>query len=170
MMQHSSPETLVDYCNGELDPIADAAVYAHLAECSTCREEYEIERSIREALFESGQRSERELPASLVDSIWAATRPAKVRPLTALGAFLRPKLFIPALGGVFSIALGMVLFTGVLPTADHAQAAHPQVDAAAFLDRHSDASMAMPLSDHVNTPMFEAAADTGDASTESSGT
>ena len=158
MMPHSSPETLVDYLNGELDPEADAAVYAHLAECSCCREEYEIERSIREALFESGERSERELPESLVAAIWASAHPAKPNPLALL---LRPKLLVPALGGLLSVGLGLALFTGYVPNRGYDVTNRPQIEAATFLDHHSDASMEMPLADRGRAPTFESAAESG---------
>lgn len=162
-MQHYSPETLVDYINGELEPEADAAVYMHVAECSQCHDEYEAERSIREALLAFGRQSEREMPESLVAAIWSAAHPPKPSPFAALGALLKPRLLVPALGGVFSIALGMVLFTGNLSSPSSVPAAnHAQIEAATFLDRHSDASMAMPFADHVNAPTFESAADTSD--------
>jgi anti-sigma factor RsiW len=158
-MPHSSSETLVDYLNGELLPEADAAVYAHVAECSRCREEYEIERSIREALFESGRRSERELPESLVAAIWATAHPAQPSPLALL---LRSKLLVPALGGLLSVGLGLALFTGYLPSHGFKAMNRPQIEAATFLDHHSDASMEMPLADRGRAPTFESAAESGE--------
>jgi anti-sigma factor RsiW len=164
MMPHSSPETLIDYLNGELDPEADAAVYTHVAECSRCREEYEIERSIREALFETGQRSERELPESLVAAIWATTHPAKPSPLTLL---LRPKLLVPALGGLLSVGIGLALFTSSVPNHGFETRSRPQIEAATLFDRHSDASLEMPLADRGRAPTFESAAESGGESEES---
>lgn len=161
MMQHYTTDILVDYVNGELAAEADALVYMHLVDCSVCRENYEEEKALREALVAFGQRSEREIPQSLIDSIHAAVKPQTVHPLAALGALLRPRIALPALGGVFSLVLGIAFFTSHQGTATTVDA-HVPIEVSAFLDRHSDANVVMPFSDHVNAPTFESAADPGD--------
>ena len=78
---HPTPEQLVDYLHGELPPPQDAAVHAHLAECSPCARAYEAESVAHANVLRAHARTqERELPYRVVAAIRDARRTTRQRP------------------------------------------------------------------------------------------
>ncbi len=155
MTPHCSPEQLVDYVNGELAAAADAEVYLHMADCSFCHDAYSSELSLRESLHNFGKATERELPASLADAIRQAATPQRRVSMLNWQSFWRPRIALPALGGVASLALGVLLLS---PHSSGVSTSIAQISAAAFLDRHTEAMVTMPLAEHLSAPTFESAA------------
>jgi predicted anti-sigma-YlaC factor YlaD len=138
-MQHLNNETLVDYMHGALTPQEDAAVYAHLEACETCRKEFEAEAALTEALRSYATREERELPPTLKAEIWSRIRSAQPSPWTRLRQWLRPAVAVPAAAAIALAAYFGVSYLGP-------QGA-PSIEAAYYLQDHAALNSTVPFSD-----------------------
>ena len=80
-MPHADPRScaevlalLADHLDGELDPLAEAGVEAHLAGCVTCSAERRAEQQVLSALRRRVQ--EVRIPAAVRERLWASLRRA----------------------------------------------------------------------------------------------
>src|ERR1700719_4446747 len=109
MKQHPDINQLIDYIHRELAPEEDAAILLHIESCDECRTRYESETRLSEALRLYGLKTERDLPAGVVDRIWdgvyAAQQPAWTERLRAL---LRPAIAVPV-----GVAAALAIYFGV---------------------------------------------------------
>lgn len=139
---HPTPEELMDYVHHELDERRDAAVHAHVAECSDCREAYEAEVRLGDMLRAHARSEERDMPYGLAERIFAAAAADHERPLPwwqRLELVLRPAIAIPAAG---------VLVLGVFfaYSATHRGAARATaIDAAYYLEDHAALAASVPF-------------------------
>jgi len=140
MMQHLTNNELIDYLHNALPAQADAAVYAHLEQCASCREEYDAEAALTEFLRGYAAREEREMPATLKAEIWSRIRGAQPTALQRLAALWRPAMGVPvaaaiALAAYFSMGHG----TGA-----------PAIDAAYYLQDHAALTSTVPFNERTN--------------------
>ena len=141
---HPTIEQLVDYLHGELTPTDDAAIHAHLAECSSCAELRAEEARLTEILRAHAGAEERELPPSVVAGVRVAIaqRPAW-QPLRAV---LRPAFLLP-----IAAAFALLLYAGASFWNTNAHAT--KIDAAYYLDSHAAMAANAPFSDDAPLPM-----------------
>ncbi len=142
---HPTPEQLVDYLHGELPSPQDAAVHAHLAECSPCAQAYEAETSLRELLRAHSRSEERELPYRVALAIRDAVANATAPPAwERIRAVLRPVVLIPA-----AAALAVALYFGM--SGHHAGGATP-INAAYYVNDHAALTATTPFSEDAPLP------------------
>jgi len=104
---HPSIEELVDYMHGELTPERDAAVHAHLVDCSSCSQIRDSEASLTDLLRAHANAEERDLPPSVIAGIRnAVARP--MRPAWSLQLLLRPAVAIGA-----AAAIAAIVYVGI---------------------------------------------------------
>jgi anti-sigma factor RsiW len=145
---HYTPEQLVDYLHGEVSPALDAAIFAHLAACTACREERDTELAIVSALRAEPAFAERELPAMIRARVWEAVRKETPTPAARLLAAFRPAYALPVAAAVLIAAyFGVPAATS---TRLAQQAPPPGWSASALLDEHA-AEVQNPLSDHAGS-------------------
>lgn len=143
--QHASLDQLVDYIHGELAPADDAAVHAHLSECSECARAYDRELSLTARLREVAHAQERELPDSCVRAIHAAVE-APARPsLWNMPQLLRPLVAIPA-----AAIVAAVLYFGLAHRG--AVSGEHRIDALSYVHHHTAVTAAAPFSDDTPIP------------------
>jgi len=145
MNDHLSTDLLLDYLHGELAPEDDALAHAHLAACTACRREYDLESSLSEALRAAAKADEREMPSAIAAEIWQRVRDAKPGPLERVSAWFRPALALP-------VAAALVL-GGWYATASHT-GSRPTVDVNYYLQTHASQS-GSPLSLQAGPPALE---------------
>lgn len=143
MTNHLSTDFLVDYAKGELSPDQDALAHAHIATCTTCRDEYDAEVSLGEILRSAARAEERELPAFLKAAVWGEIRAAQPGPFARLSALFRPAFAIPA--GALVVALAFFASPLAHP------GTHPTISASYYLQSHAIQSAQSPLSEHAST-------------------
>ena len=142
---HPTPEQLVEYLHGELTPPHDAAVHAHLAECSACAQAYEAEASLTELLRAHARSEERELPYRVVAGIRDAAAGATAPPIwERIRSALRPVVLIPA-----AAALAIALYFGM--SERHSGGATP-INAAYYVDSHAALTATTPFSEDAPIP------------------
>lgn len=139
MNQHLSTDILTDYVHGELAPAEDALVHAHLATCRDCRVEYDLERTLVDALRSAARRDEVEMPSLVRAHVWERIREARPSPFGALTALFRPVVAVPlaailVVGGFFASPLA------------RPGAAPPTVDATYYLHAHAAQARFSPFS------------------------
>ena len=147
MNEHLSTDLLMDFVHGELSPTKDAMAHAHLARCGACREAYELETTLSEALRAAAKAEEREMPSLVSAAVWARIRSAEPGPLAKLAAWLRPAYALPVaaallIGGFF-----------VSPLAH--PAVHHTIDASYYLEAHAAQTSATPLSEPSTATVLE---------------
>lgn len=137
---HPSGEELIDYAHAALSEGDDARLHAHLATCSSCTEALEAETRLGELLREHARLQERELPRSLVESIYAAARKDGHAPpwWTRLAGALRPAVMLPA-----AAAIAIAIFLGFVSTRGTARAT--PIDAAYYLEDHAELATTVPF-------------------------
>jgi len=142
MTEHLNNQTLIDYMHAGLAPEEDAHVYAHLEACTDCRSEYDSELAMTDMLRTFALADQRELPSSVKAEIWERIRSARPSPLSALAAWFRPAVAIPAAA---VLAVGLYFGTTYLSPRGPAS-----IDAAYYLEDHAALNSTVPFSDHVN--------------------
>jgi anti-sigma factor RsiW len=95
MNDHLSNDLLVDFVHGELPPELDAAAHVHLAGCAACREDFELEATLTEALRAAAKAEEREMPSLVNAAVWDRIRSAQPGPMARFAAWLRPAYALP---------------------------------------------------------------------------
>ena len=136
--QHPSTERIIDYIHGELLPAEDSALFAHFAECSDCRAEYETELQLTAALQSAAAAETLELPSVVKAEVWSRVRASETG---GWRAFLRPLIAVPV-----AAAIAFAVLFGVQNNAP--KAAHPVVGAQAYFDVHNAATrQENPLTD-----------------------
>jgi anti-sigma factor RsiW len=137
---HPSIEQLVEYLHGELPAADDAAVHAHLAQCSACDERRAEELALVETLRAHARAVEREMPAGLAARIRAATAVPQPTPWQRLRDGLRPVWMIPA-----AAAAAVAIYAGF--SLHHATLTPTVIDAAAYVDQHAALATVAPFTD-----------------------
>jgi hypothetical protein len=145
MTPHLQSQTLTDYVHGALSPARDALAYAHVRECSECRAELELERSLSDLLRTGAAREELEFPSLIKAAVWQTIRDAKPTPLSRLSAFLRPAIAVP----VASVLVLVAVLAGPLT---HGSSSLPTIDATFYLDEHAAQQAPNPLADRSTIP------------------
>lgn len=143
MNQHIATDTLTDYVRGELPSAEDALVHAHLASCTQCRAEYDVEIAIGETLRRLAAAEEVEMPSMVSARVWEQIRAARPSPFTWVGAFFRPVVAVPlaaalAVGAFFASPLG------------HPATSAPTIDAMYYLQAHAAQTRRSPFSSNVS--------------------
>ena len=139
MMQHLTSETLIDYMHGALSPQEDAAAFAHLETCETCRKEYDAEAALTEMLRAHAVREEREMPAMLKAEIWSRIRDEQPSPWSRLAGWFRPAVAIPA-----AAAIALAAYFGTAYLGPHGA---PSIAASYYLRDHAALNGTMPFND-----------------------
>jgi anti-sigma factor RsiW len=145
---HLTPDLLVDYIHHELAPEDDALVYAHLAECSGCRHEYQAEVALSEVLRRAARAEEVEMPTAILARVRQRVRSTQPAPLDRFRAFLRPAA---VLAGAAVLAAGAFFASPYNHPAPHAT-----VDARYYFEAHAAQQADNPFSEHGSaTPAIE---------------
>lgn len=141
-MQHLTNEQLIDFLHNGLSPEEDAAVHAHLSDCSLCSGAHAAEVQLSEMLRNQARLEERELPPMLKASIWKQIREAEPAPAQRLLAWLRPAYAIP-------VAAVLLVAAFVAPAYMHGSRDQaPTIDAAYYLQDHAAMNSSVPFADH----------------------
>ena len=145
MNTHPNQELLIDYLHGELAPGEDAALLLHLDSCAACRASYHDEIELSESLQAYARASERELPAGVRNSIWAAIEAGESAPSWSqrVVAWLNPAVAVPV-----AAALVLAAFIGYGSSAHRATT----IDATYYLDDHAAVTSAVPFSEGNTVP------------------
>jgi anti-sigma factor RsiW len=142
---HPTPEQLVDYLYGELPTPQDAAVHAHLSECSPCSHAYEAEAALTELLRAQARSEEREIPYRVIAGVRDATANlSAASPWARIRAALRPMVLVPIAAAV---AIALYLGFGVR----HSASVTP-IDAAYYVDSHAALTSTAPFSEDAPIP------------------
>lgn len=137
--QHPSTDKLIDYIHRELSPEDDAAILLHVESCDACRERYEAEARLSEALRLHARETERELPQGVVASIWAAVDAAPAPTFAErLRALLRPAVALPV-----AAAAAIAIYFGA-SAAQHS-GTMTTIDAAYYIDDHAALTSTTPF-------------------------
>jgi predicted anti-sigma-YlaC factor YlaD len=137
-MNHVTQDVLIDYLHGELPPGEDAMVLLHLESCTQCRQEYDVQASLTEAMRAYAHATETELPDDLRRSIWSAIDDAEA-------ASFRSRLrrwLTPAAG----LAAAAAAAYAILVTSG-AQHGSPAIDAIYYLDDHAALTSTVPFNE-----------------------
>ncbi len=148
MTQHLSPDVLIDYIHGELTPEADAGVHEHLAQCAPCRDEYEAEAAVGEALRAAARAHELAFPSLVAAHVWEEVRKPRPAPFAGLAMLLRPVVAVPlalaiAFGAYYALPLG------------HSAAPGRTIDATYYLEQHAGQEASDPLSERGSLQVIE---------------
>lgn len=148
MTQHLPSDVLIDYIHGELTPEADAGVHEHLAKCAACRDEYDAEAAVGEALRAAARARELEFPSIVAARVWEAVRKPRPGPLAGLAMLLRPVVAVPlalalAFGAYFALPLGRSAAPG------------RTIDATYYLEQHAGQLASDPLSERGSLQVME---------------
>ncbi|HMD02093.1 MAG TPA: zf-HC2 domain-containing protein, partial [Candidatus Baltobacteraceae bacterium] len=99
MSGHLTNDSLIDFIHGELAPEDDAYVHGHLVACDACRQNYDAEVWLSDALRTAASAEEREFPSLVAAHVWEKVRTLQAGPLERIAAFLspiaRPALAVP---------------------------------------------------------------------------
>jgi len=146
MTSHPSQEQFIDYLHGELASGEDAALLLHLEGCASCRESYQDEARLSEALRGYARVSERELPPGVRASIWSAIESSQREPswTQRLAGWLRPAVAIPV-----AAALVIAAFAGYGSTLHRGGTT---IDAGYYLDDHAALTSAVPFNEGTIVP------------------
>jgi len=143
---HPSVEELVDYMHCELTPERDAAVHAHLGDCSSCSQMRDSEASLTELLRAHANAEERDLPPSVI----AGIRSAVARPMrpawSPLHLLLRPAVAVGA-----AAAVAAIVYFG--NPAWHAGPPLTRIEAAYYFDNHTALNATTPFSHEPAMPV-----------------
>ncbi len=141
MNEHLNHDDFIDYLHGECAPGRDAAILAHLNGCEACTAAYDEEARLGELLRTHAKRTERELPYGMSASIWERIEREQIaRPgwASALKAFLRPAIAVPA-------AAGLVVAAYFGLTALQHGPVRPSIEAAFYLNDHAALTRTVPF-------------------------
>jgi len=145
---HLSTDLLVDFLHGELPPEDDALAHAHLQFCAACRQEYDLQVALSDALRSAAAAEECEMPSLVKAVVWERIRNAQPSRWQRLAGWLRPAVAVPVaavivIGGYFASPLA------------RPSASAPTVDAAYYFAAHAQSSATAPLSEHATAPALE---------------
>jgi anti-sigma factor RsiW len=144
---HPSIEQIVDYLHGELGPVEDAAIHAHLEACPDCEERRAQEVAITEALRAYAHATERETPPALIAGIQQRiVRSSSPSIGERLAAAFRPIVLFPA-----AAVAAAILYVGVDVWRDRT-ANTTTIDAASYVENHNAMAAIAPFGD--DTPML----------------
>jgi anti-sigma factor RsiW len=146
MNDHLSNDRLVDFVHGELSPADDALAHAHLAVCALCRENYELEALLSEALRSAAKAEEVDMPSLVAAAVWQRVRAATPGPLARLAGWLRPAVAVPLAAAV--LLAGFI----VSPLAHRAG---PTIDATYYFAAHAAQTGGTPLSERPSGLVLE---------------
>jgi anti-sigma factor RsiW len=146
MNDHLSPDLLVDYLHAELRPEDDALAYAHLQTCAACRDGYQIEVALGEALRASAASEAVEMPSLVAAAVWQQIRAARPGPVALLIGYLRPAIALP---------VAAALLLGGWFASPYARPASPTIDASYYFAAHAAQSATTPLSERNSAPALE---------------
>jgi|HubBroStandDraft_6_1064221.scaffolds.fasta_scaffold304240_2 predicted anti-sigma-YlaC factor YlaD len=141
MMDHLTNALLIDYLRRELPPEDDALVHAHLESCAACRNEYEIEVSLAEALRSAAAREELEFPSMIAAKVWEEIRTARPSPWARFTSFLQPAMAVPVAA---LLVLGIYFGSPFLTRHDDG----PRIAATYYLEEHAAQQAENPLAEH----------------------
>ncbi len=142
---HPTPEQLVEYLHGELPPPQDAAVHAHLAQCSGCGQAYEAEAALTELLRTHARSEERELPYRVVAAVRDAAAGATAPPAwERIRSALRPVVLVPA-----AAALAVALYFGM---SGRHSGGSTSINAAYYVTNHAALTATTPFSEDAPVP------------------
>lgn len=146
MQSHPTHELLIDYLHGELAPSEDAALALHLGSCAPCRERYDEEARLSEALRSYASADEREMPAGIRAAVFdAVERPEQPARGIGLMRWTRPALALPV-----AAALVFAAFIGFRSA--HHGSPTTMIDAAYYLDDHAALTGAVPFNEGNTEP------------------
>lgn len=148
MTQHLAPEVLIDYVHGELTPEADAGVHAHLDACPVCRDAYDAEAALGEALRASARAEELDFPSIVAARVWERVRNSRPGPFAGLATLLRPVVAVP-------LALAVAFGAYYLSPLGHPAAPGRTIHATYYLEQHAGQEAADPLSERGNLQVTE---------------
>jgi predicted anti-sigma-YlaC factor YlaD len=144
---HPAIEELVDYLHGALPAARDAAVHAHIGGCLPCTRAYEAEASLTELLRAQARAEERELPPSVVASIYAAIESRNRVPIwERVRSALRPTVVVPAAAA----ACAAVLYFAA--SSWHGASGATAIDAAYYLNNHAALTASTPFAEDAPVP------------------
>jgi len=146
MNDHLSTDLLIDFVHGELSPGDDARAHAHLAGCAACRDAYELEATLGEALRSAARADEREMPSLVAAAVWERVRAARPGPAARLRALLRP---------AFALPVAAALLIGGFFASPFAHPNGPMVDAAYYFEAHAAETSANSLSERSSSAVLE---------------
>jgi anti-sigma factor RsiW len=138
MNDHFSTDRLIDFVHGELSPADDAIVHVHLAACAVCRDAYDLETRLSEALRSAAKAEERELPSLVSAEIWNRVRQARPGPMARVASWLRP---------VYALPVAAAIVAGAFFASPLAHRAGPTIDATYYLEAHAAQTLQTPLSE-----------------------
>jgi len=127
---HPTIEELVDYAHGELSAPDDAAVHAHLAECSSCADAHAEEVALTQLLRAHAGAEEREMPVAVAAGVREAIARRPAFGWERLQAALRPALVLPV-----AAALAVALYFGFNTWRGTGRST--PIDAAYYVDSHA---------------------------------
>ncbi|HXF33164.1 MAG TPA: zf-HC2 domain-containing protein [Candidatus Acidoferrales bacterium] len=137
--QHPTTDRIIDYVHHELTPSEDAVLFEHFSACAACREEYETELRLTNALRSAAVSETLELPSNLKAEIWNRVRSS--RP-TFWSLVFRPLVAVPV-----AAAIAVAAFFAFQPSVQTASG-HPMVGAQYYFASHSAATrQESPLTD-----------------------
>ncbi|MBD5635241.1 MAG: zf-HC2 domain-containing protein [Candidatus Eremiobacteraeota bacterium] len=146
MNDHLSNDRLVDFVHGELSPSDDALVHAHLAGCVLCREGYEVEATLSEALRSAAKAEELEMPSLVAATVWERVRNAKPGPMARVAGWLRP---------VYALPVAAALLVGGFFVSPLAHRSGPTIEATYYLQAHAAQAAQTPLSERSSALVLE---------------
>jgi predicted anti-sigma-YlaC factor YlaD len=138
MNDHLSIDRLIDFVHGELPPGEDALVHVHLAGCAACRDAYELETQLSEALRRAAQAEEREMPSLVAAEVWSRIREARPGAIARFAGWLRP---------VYAVPVAAAIVAGAFFASPLAHRAGPTIDATYYLEAHAAQTLQTPLSE-----------------------
>ena len=142
---HPTQNQLIDYIHRELSPADDASILMHIEACEACRLQYDVEAQLSEALRDHARATERELPAGVINRIWAAVdAPAQPTWAERLAAILRPAVAVP-----IAAVVALAIYFGA--GANHGAPA-TTIDAAYYLDDHAELTRTVPFGEGTAVP------------------
>ena len=142
-MKHLTQDVLIDYLHDELAPADDAMVLLHLDACGACRQEYEAQAGLTEAIRAYARASEADLPDAVRRAIWKTIDAAEA----ASWRGRMRRWLAPAAGIAVAAAAAAAIVLIVTP-----QHAAPAIDAIYYLDDHAALMSTMPFEEGSAVP------------------
>jgi anti-sigma factor RsiW len=149
MTTHYDRETLIDYLHGALTPQADAAVFAHLADCPDCNALFDEEAALGEALRGAARAEELELPSLVKARVWDAVRHESPSWTERLRSSWGPRIALPA-----AAAAALLLYVG--PIFHHPALPAAGLSASYFLDEHNAQAQQNPFGPGASPAVYSA--------------
>ncbi len=148
MTTHYDRDTLIDYLHGALDDRADAAVFAHLEGCPSCRAAHGEEAAFGEALRAAARAQELEFPSMVKARVWDAIRRERPSLARRLLAGWGPRVALPV-----AAVLALVAYLAV-PIVRGPGVTQPVGIAAVYYLNEHNAVQQTPLGPGVNPAVY----------------